>query len=107
VIGGGQAGLSMSHQLTARSIDHVVLERHRIAHSWRAERWDSLRLLTPNWLTRLPGAPYVGDDPDGFMTASEVVDQLNEYGSTIEAPVIEHTAVHAVEPHGDDRSFWH
>jgi putative flavoprotein involved in K+ transport len=101
VIGAGQAGLSMSRHLTDRSIEHVVLERHQVAHSWRAERWDSLRLLTPNWLTRLPGAPYAGDDPDGFMTAADVVDQLAGYRSSIAAPVVEHAAVSAVEPDGD------
>ena len=70
VIGGGQAGLAMSQCLTSRSIDHVVLERGDTANSWRTERWDSLRLLTPNWLARLPGWSYQGDDPDGYMSAS-------------------------------------
>ena len=64
----------MSRRLTERSIDHVVLERGEVANSWRTERWDSLRLLTPNWQTRLPGLRYDGDDPDGFMTMPEVVD---------------------------------
>ncbi len=73
IIGGGHAGLAMSRRLTDRSIDHVVIERGEVANSWRTERWDSLRLLTPNWQTRLPGAPYDGSDPDGFMTMSEVV----------------------------------
>ena len=68
VIGGGQSGLAMSRGLSARSIDHVVLERNEVANSWRRERWDSLRLLTPNWQCRLPGHDYQGDDPDGFMT---------------------------------------
>ena len=64
VIGAGQAGLAMSRCLTDRSIDHVVLDRGRVAQSWRSERWDSLRLLTPNWLSRLPGFQYDGPDPD-------------------------------------------
>ena len=68
VIGAGHAGLAVSHFLTERSIDHVVLERGEVANSWRTERWDSLRLLTPNWQSRLPGLAYDGDDPDGFMT---------------------------------------
>lgn len=55
VIGGGQAGLAMSACLSDRQVDHVVLERGRVAERWRAERWDSLRLLTPNWMSRLPG----------------------------------------------------
>jgi len=65
VIGAGHAGLAMSRCLTERSIDHVVLERGEVANSWRTERWDSLRLLTPNWQSRLPGFGYEGDDPDG------------------------------------------
>ena len=73
IIGAGQSGLAMSRHLTARSIDHVVLERGEVANSWLTERWDSLRLLTPNWQSRLPGYAYAGDDPDGFMTMSEVV----------------------------------
>ena len=74
VIGAGHSGLAMSKCLSDRSIDHVVLERHEVANSWRTERWDSLRLLTPNWQCRLPGYSYEGHDPDGFMTMAEVVD---------------------------------
>ena len=72
VIGAGQAGLAASRCLTDRGVDHVVLERGRVAERWRSERWDSLRLLTPNWMTRLPGWSYAGPDPHGFMTAAEV-----------------------------------
>lgn len=99
VIGGGQAGLAMSRCLTDRSIDHVVLERGQTAHSWRTERWDSLRLLTPNWLSRLPGWAYTGDDPDGHMTAGEVAEFLDAYRSSIGAPVhagVEVTRIRAV-----------
>ena len=60
IIGAGHCGLAMSHRLAARSIDHVVLERGQVANSWRTQRWDSLRLLTPNWMTRLPGYAYRG-----------------------------------------------
>ena len=67
VIGAGQAGLACSHYLSRFGVDHVVLERAEVANAWRTERWDSLRLLTPNWQTRLPGRAYTGDDPDGFM----------------------------------------
>jgi len=70
VVGAGHCGLAMSRCLAERSIDHVVLERGEVANSWRTERWDSLRLLTPNWLTRLPGFGYAGPDPDGYMTAA-------------------------------------
>ena len=71
----------MSRCLTERSIDHVVLERGEVANSWRRERWDSLRLLTPNWQSRLPGYRYEGADPDGFMTMAEVVDFVSRYAA--------------------------
>ncbi len=77
----------MSRQLTERSIDHVVLERGEVANSWRTERWPSLRLLTPNWQTTLPGYAYEGDDPDGFMTAAEVAETIGKYAVTVDAPV--------------------
>ncbi len=88
VIGAGHAGLAVSHELTGHAIDHVVLERGEVANTWRRERWDSLRLLTPNWQTRLPGHEYNGDDPDGFMTAGELVDFITDYARLIEAPVL-------------------
>lgn len=87
VIGAGQAGLAMSHHLTARSIDHVIVERGETAQSWRTERWDSLRLLTPNWMTRLPGHRYAGPDPDGYMTKDETVDFMEGYARSFGAPV--------------------
>ena len=96
IIGAGQAGLAMSHCLSHRSIDHLVLERAEVANSWRTERWDSLRLLTPNWLTRLPGWTYGGHDPDGFMTASEVVEFLDGYQRATAAPVQTNTTVLSV-----------
>ncbi|HWV85416.1 MAG TPA: FAD-dependent monooxygenase, partial [Capillimicrobium sp.] len=73
VVGGGQAGLSVSWWLTRHGIEHVVLERSRVASAWRAERWDSFCLVTPNWQCRLPGWPYAGPDPDGFMGRDEIV----------------------------------
>ena len=77
VIGAGHSGLAMSHFLSERSIDHVILERGEVANTWRTERWDSLRLLTPNWQGRLPGYGYDGDDPDGFRTMPEVIDFID------------------------------
>jgi putative flavoprotein involved in K+ transport len=97
VIGAGQAGLAMSRCLTDAAIDHVVLERGRPAERWRSQRWDSLRLLTPNWATRLPGWSYRGPDPDGYMTAGELADYLTSYADSFAAPVQTDSAVRAVE----------
>lgn len=96
VIGAGQAGLAMSHCLAGRGVPHVVLERGRIAERWRSERWDSLRLLTPNWMSRLPGWSYRGDDPDGFMAAGEVAFYLDAYAAAARAPVLCGAEVRAV-----------
>jgi putative flavoprotein involved in K+ transport len=87
IIGAGHSGLAMSKHLTDRSIDHVLLERGEVANSWQTERWDSLRLLTPNWQSRLPGYAYAGNDPDGYMSMPEVVGFLQTYASAIRAPV--------------------
>ncbi|HSZ98833.1 MAG TPA: NAD(P)-binding domain-containing protein [Streptosporangiaceae bacterium] len=87
VIGAGHAGLAASHFLTSQSVDHVVLERGEVANSWRRERWDSLRLLTPNWLSRLPGLPYEGPDPDGYMTTAEVTELIERFAGRSRAPV--------------------
>jgi putative flavoprotein involved in K+ transport len=86
----------MSRCLTDRAIDHVVLERGEVAHTWRTERWDSLRLLTPNWQSRLPGFGYTGDDPDGYRTMPEVIAFICDYAKTISAPVRTHTTVMSV-----------
>jgi putative flavoprotein involved in K+ transport len=96
IVGAGQAGLAMSRHLTERSIDHVLLERGDVANSWRIGRWDSLRLLTPNWLNRLPGYRYQGDDPDGFMSMPEVVDYISAYADAISAPVQLRTEVTSI-----------
>jgi len=87
VIGAGHAGLAASHFLTDRSIDHVVLERGEVANSWRTERWDSLRLLTPNWQSRLPGLPYDGPDPDDYMTMAEVTNFIDRFAKVSAMPV--------------------
>jgi putative flavoprotein involved in K+ transport len=96
VVGAGHAGLAMSRRLTDRSIDHIVLERGEVANSWRTQRWPSLRLLTPNWQTRLPGHDYAGDDPDGFMPAAAVAATLAGYARLVGAPVRTRTTVHTV-----------
>lgn len=96
VVGGGHCGLAASHALAQRGIGHVVLERGEVGDAWRKERWDSLRLLTPNWMAQLPGHGYRGDDPDGFMRAAEVADMLSAYAKATSAPVIAGTSVRRV-----------
>lgn len=98
VIGAGHAGLAMSRALASRSIEHVVFERGEIANSWRTERWDSLRLLTPNWMTRLPGFAYAGPDPHGYMSMPEVAEFISAYARLSAAPVRTRTTVTAVTP---------
>jgi putative flavoprotein involved in K+ transport len=102
VVGAGQAGLAVSRYLTEHDRDHVVLERGRVAERWRTERWDSLRLLTPNWMTRLPGGGYDGPDPDGYMSASGVAELLDRYAFSFDAPLRDDTMVEAVDPSDDD-----
>jgi putative flavoprotein involved in K+ transport len=112
IVGAGHAGLAMSHRLTARSIDHVVVERGEVANSWRTERWESLRLLTPNWHARLPGHRHNGDDPDDFMSVREITRFITGYARTIAAPVQSATIVTGVTALGDgyeittDRGVW-
>jgi putative flavoprotein involved in K+ transport len=101
VIGAGQAGLAMSRCLTDAAVDHVVLDRGRLGERWRSERWDSLRLLTPNWASRLPGWSYTGDDPHGFMRAQELVEYFERYAASFGAPVIEESPVTAVRRAGE------
>ena len=98
VIGAGQAGLSASWQLTRRGIDHVVLERHRPAHAWRSERWDSFCLVTPNWQCTLPGHAYAGDDPHGFMLRDEIVRYVEDYAASFDAPVRSGVRVTSLRP---------
>lgn len=100
VIGAGQAGLAVSHELTAAGVEHVVLERGTIGDAWRS-RWDSFCLVTPNWSVRLPGAHYDGDDPDGFMRRDEIVRYLEGYAGSFSAPVREGVEVRRLVPDGD------
>ena len=93
IVGGGQAGLSMSWYLRTAGVDHVVFERDRVGHEWRDRRWDSFCLVTPNWQCRLPGFAYTGDDPDGFMAGSEVVTFLEKYAAGFDPPLREGVAV--------------
>jgi putative flavoprotein involved in K+ transport len=101
VIGAGQAGLAASRCLAARGRDHVVLERGRVGARWHTETWDSLHLLTPNWMNTLPDWAYQGGDPDGFMSADEFAAHLTGYARSFAAPVEEDTGVEAVRRNGD------
>lgn len=101
VIGAGHAGLAMSRCLSERSIDHAVLERGEVANSWKTERWDSLRLLTPNWQSRLPGFGYEGDNPDGYRTMPETIAFIERYAEVITAPVHTQTTVTSVRRRND------
>lgn len=113
VVGAGHSGLAMSRCLTDRSIDHAVLERGEVADSWRTQRWDSMRLLTPNWMTRLPGYAYREDDPDGYLAAAEVVALIERYAKETAAPVLTNTTVMSVRRNNSgyvvqtDQDTWH
>jgi len=96
IIGGGQAGLSISYHLQAREIDHLVFEKHQIMHVWRTERWDNFCLVTPNWQCDLPGHPYAGNDPDGFMKKAEIIAYLKGFAEKLRAPVHENVTVERV-----------
>ncbi|MBO9477918.1 MSMEG_0569 family flavin-dependent oxidoreductase [Shimia sp. R11_0] len=93
VVGGGQAGLSVSYYLCQQGLDHVVLERHKRFHSWRVNRWDSFCLVTPNWQCRLPDFPYQGQDPDGFMVKEEITDYLDAFAERFSPPLVENCDV--------------
>src|SRR6516162_5452315 len=101
VVGAGHSGLAASHFLSDRSIDHFVLERGEVANSWRRERWDSLRLLTPNWQSRLPGLRYEGPDPGGYMTMGEVTEFIEHFAKVSRAPVRTGANVTSVRRVGD------
>lgn len=96
IVGGGQAGLALSQQLTEQGVEHVVFERARIGEGWR-RRWDSFCLVTPNWSVQLPGHPYDGDDPNGFMPRDEIVAYLERYAAAFDLPVREGVEVASIE----------
>ncbi len=103
VVGGGQAGLAMSWWLGNRGVEHVVLERERVGHAWRAQRWDSFCLVTPNWQCRLPGYPYPGGDPDGFMLRDQIVGYLRNYAASFDPPIHEETTATRLRQRGGGR----
>jgi putative flavoprotein involved in K+ transport len=87
IVGGGQAGLAMSHMLSQRGWSHLVIERGRIGERWRSERWDGLRFQFPNWSVRLPDFPFPHSDPDGFATSGEIADYIEAYARLVRAPI--------------------
>src|SRR5689334_6011338 len=95
IVGAGQAGLSLSYHLTRAGQAHVLLERGHLGQRWR-ERWDSLTLLSPNWMNRLPGGE-LHDDPRGFLTRSELIAYLEDYARSFDAPVHEGVEVTGAE----------
>ena len=103
VVGAGQAGLAVSHELAAAGVEHVVLERGRIGQTWR-DRWDSFCLVTPNWSVRLPGGHYEGDDPDGYLPRDQIVGHLEGWAKGFDAPVREEVAVRSLDRR-DDGTF--
>lgn len=104
IVGAGQAGLALSWLLKQDDVDHVLLERDEIAHEWSDSRWENFTLVTPNWQCRLPGFPYRGPDPDGFMTRDAVIAYLRAYVDHFGPPAREHTPVTSLAER-DDGSY--
>ena len=100
IIGAGQAGLATSCYLTQAGVDHMVLESGRVAETWRSRRWDSFCLVTPNWTVKLPGAPYDGPEPDGFMHRDLLVDHFQRWADSFKAPVVQGCTVTALDQDG-------
>ena len=96
IVGGGQAGLSLSHGLQQRGIDHLVIEKRSLVHTWRTQRWDSFCLVTPNWQCQLPGWGYTGGDPHGFMVKDQINEWLAGFVDHVKAPAIEGVTVERV-----------
>ena len=93
IVGGGQAGLSISHYCQKYGLSHLVLEKNRVMNAWKDKRWDSFTLVTPNWQCMLPGHPYDGDDPHGFMNREQIIEYLERFADKVNAPVLEQTEV--------------
>ncbi len=96
IVGGGQAGLSLSYCLKEKGFDHIVFEKNTIGYSWRAKRWDSFCLVTPNWQCKLPGYHYFGDEPDGFMQKEQIVQYIEDYAKSFAPPIKEGVEVLSV-----------
>lgn len=96
IVGGGQAGLSLSVYLQKHNIDHLVIEKNRLVHAWKTQRWDAFSLVTPNWQCNLPEWPYQGNDPHGFMVKDEINAWLAGFVKKVNAPALENTEVKRV-----------
>lgn len=105
IVGGGQAGLSLSYYLKQYAIDHLVLEKNTVTHTWRTQRWDTFCLVTPNWQCALPGYPYQGDDPNGFMVKNEIIEYLDGFIKMVAAPVLEGVEVKSVKARQASNGF--
>lgn len=105
IVGGGQAGLSASHCLQQRGIDHLVIEKRSLVHTWRTQRWDSFCLVTPNWQCQLPGWPYAGDEPHGFMVKDQINEWLAGFVEHVKAPALEGVTVERVWRAGEAERF--
>ena len=103
IIGAGQAGLATSYFLRRMGVDHLILERGRIAESWRTKRWDSFTLVTPNWTVQLPGAAYDGPEPDGFISGTAFIDHMERWAASFDAPVRESVTVTRLSAGGPRR----
>ena len=97
IVGAGQAGLSLSHYLQQRGIDHLLLEKHTPVHAWRHQRWDAFCLVTPNWQCKLPGHAYSGTDPHGFMKKDEIIAYLDAFVAKVNPPMLTGVTVRHVQ----------
>lgn len=103
VIGGGQAGLSISYCLKSKNIEHIVFDKGSLADSWNLKRWDNFTLVTPNWQCEMPGYKYSGEEPNGFMNKEQVVDFITGYASSFNPPIKNNVLVTSVEK--NDRAY--
>ena len=101
IVGAGQAGLSLSHYLQQRGIDHLLLEKHTPMHAWRHQRWDAFCLVTPNWQCKLPGHDYAGPEPHGFMKKAEIIDYLDAFLAKVRPPLMTGVTVRHVKRQAD------
>lgn len=97
IVGGGQAGLSVSYYLGQKGVDHLIFEKETVAHKWSSQRWDNFCLVTPNWQCKLPDFPYPGNDPHGFMVKDEIIDYVNAFIEKVKPPVLEHCGVEVLQ----------